>query len=59
MFSQLAGPRPGVRRGFVANPPTEQELVGKKVVATGAVVAGVALVYGGAFAQAIVRGVFV
>jgi hypothetical protein len=51
VFSQLAGPRPGVRETIVANPPTEQELVRKKGVGTVAVVFGVALVYGGAFAQ--------
>lgn len=51
IFSQLAGPGPGVREAIVANPPTEQELVRKKQVGTGAVVVGVALVYVGAFAQ--------
>lgn len=50
-FSQMAGPRTGVREAIVANPPTEQELARMKQIGTGVVVVGVGLVYVGAFAQ--------
>lgn len=51
IFSQLAGPRPGVREAIVSNPPSERERLGKLVVGTGSVVLGAGLVYAGAFAQ--------
>ena len=49
VFSQMAGPRTGVREAIIANPPTEQEIVRKKRVGTAAVVVGLGLVYVGAF----------
>ena len=51
VFSQMAGPRTGVREAIIANPPTEQEVVRKKRVGTAAVIVGLGLVYVGAFAQ--------
>lgn len=55
VFSQLAGPRTDVREAIISNPPTEQDLVRKKLIGAGAVVVGVGLVYVGAFAQELFR----
>lgn len=49
--SRMAGPRTDVRDAILANPPTERALARKKWVGAGSVVAGVGLVYVGAFAQ--------
>ena len=51
IFSQLAGPRPGVRETIIANPPTQQELAGKTLVGAGSTLGGAAVVYLGAFTQ--------
>lgn len=51
VFSQLAGPRPGVRESIFANPPTKWDIVQKTLAGTGAIVVGLGLVYVGAFRQ--------
>lgn len=48
LFSQLAGPRTGVRESIVADPPTRQDLVRQAFISASAVIAGGGLVYGGA-----------
>lgn len=51
VFSQLAGPRTGVREAIISNQPTERELVRKKQAGIGSVAVGLGLVYVGSFAQ--------
>jgi hypothetical protein len=51
VFSKLAGPRTGVRESIRADPPTEREIRRRQIVGVGTVVAGLGLVYIGAFTQ--------
>ncbi|WP_135304875.1 hypothetical protein [Haloarcula amylovorans] len=49
VFSQLTGPRPGVRESILANPSTRRDIVQKILVGTVAIVVGLGLVSVGAF----------
>lgn len=51
VFSQLAGPREGVREAITADPPAASEVVGKSLFGTGSMIVGAGLVYVGAFTQ--------
>lgn len=51
IFSQLAGPRAGVRESITADPPTASEVARRSLLGTGSVVVGAGLMYLGAFTR--------